>query len=67
MSNLFNGCSSLKEMPDISKWNTNKVNDMSNIFNGCNSLSSLPKISIVNMENKENIFSGYSERLVSKK
>ena len=67
MSNLFNGCSSLKEMPDISKWNTNNVNDMSNMFSGCNSLSSLPKISIVNLENKENIFSGCSERLVPKK
>jgi len=31
-------------LPDISKWNTNKVTDMSYIFNKCSKLSSLPDI-----------------------
>ena len=29
MKNLFYGCSSLTNIPDISKWNTNKIKDMS--------------------------------------
>ena len=38
---LFNGCNNLSSLPDISKWDTNKVTDMSYIFNGCSNLSSL--------------------------
>ena len=45
MSNLFNNCSSLTSLPDISKWNTIKVIDMNNMFNDCRSLISLPDIS----------------------
>ena len=29
---MFAGCSSLKSLPDISKWNTNNVTDMSGLF-----------------------------------
>ena len=36
---------SLSSLPDISKWNTNNVNNMSNLFYRCLSLSSLPDIS----------------------
>ena len=25
MNGLFQGCNSLKELPDLSKWNTNKI------------------------------------------
>ena len=32
MSDMFYKCSSLSSLPDISKWNTNKVTDMSCIF-----------------------------------
>ena len=32
MSYVFDGCSSLSSLPDISKWNTNKVTDMIYIF-----------------------------------
>ena len=45
MSFMFDGCSSLNSLPDISKWNTSNVNDMNNMFNGCSSLKSLPDIS----------------------
>ena len=45
MSDMFNGCSSLSSLPDLSKWNTSNVTDMSSMFEGCRSLSSLPDIS----------------------
>ena len=32
MSKIFYGCTSLKSLPDISKWNTNNVIDMRGIF-----------------------------------
>ena len=36
MSNMFDGCSSLSLLPDISKWNTNNVTNMSYMFYLCN-------------------------------
>ena len=45
MSYMFSKCSSLTNLPDISKWNTNNVKNMSGIFYGCSSLSNLPDIS----------------------
>ena len=42
---MLNGYSSLKSLPDISKWNIYKVTDMSYMFYECSSLSSLPDIS----------------------
>ena len=42
---VFSGCSSLKSLPDISKWNISKVKDMSYAFADCNSLEILPDIS----------------------
>ena len=38
-------CSSLKSLPDFSRWDISKVIDMSNLFNGCSSLKYLPDIS----------------------
>jgi len=38
-------------LPDISKWDTNKVDVLSNMFYGCSSLTSLPDISIWNINN----------------
>ena len=38
MNHMFDGCSSLSSLPDISKWNTINVINMSNIFSGCSSL-----------------------------
>ena len=50
MSILFTKCSSLKELPDISKWNTKNVFTFSHMFFECVSLKSLPDISKWNME-----------------
>ena len=37
MSYIFQNCSSLSSLPDISKWNTNNVANMENMFYGCSS------------------------------
>jgi surface protein len=44
---MFYGCSSLKSLPDISKWNISqkKLDDLSYMFYGCSSLKSIPDIS----------------------
>jgi len=44
MSHMFNDCSSLKSLSDISKCDTKNVTNMSGIFFGCSSLKSLPDI-----------------------
>ena len=38
MSKIFYNCLSLSSLPDISKWNTNNVNNMSEMFSHCLSL-----------------------------
>ena len=45
LKGMFYNCSSLISLPDISKWNTENVEDMSQLFYGCSSLISLPDIS----------------------
>ena len=55
MSYMFNKCSSLTSLPDISKWNNNNITNMSGMFDGCSSLSSLPDISKWNIDNVTNI------------
>ena len=52
----FFKCSSLSSLPDISKWNTNNVDNMSKMFIYCESLSSLPDISKWNTSNVNDIF-----------
>ena len=51
MIHLFSGCSSLKELPDISNWNTNNVTNMCDLFSFCSSLKELPNISNWNTNN----------------
>ena len=51
MSNIFEYCSELKEIPDLSKWDTSKVTYMNKMFAECKSLSSLPDLSIWNISN----------------
>ena len=51
MSNMFSGCSSLLSLPDINKWEVEKITDMSYMFYECSSLSSLPDISNWNTKN----------------
>ena len=43
MSYMFNRCSSLSSLPDISKWNTNNVTDMSYMLRECLNII-IPKI-----------------------
>ena len=37
MGYMFEGCSSLLSLPDISKWNITNVNDIKYMFSGCSS------------------------------
>ena len=57
---MFDGCSSLLSLPDISKWNANDVKDISYMFKGCSSLSSLPDISKLNINNFTDIYSMFN-------
>ena len=38
MSCMFEGCSSLYNLPDISKWDTKNVINMSSMFDGCDNI-----------------------------
>ena len=61
MKSIFQDCESLKYLPDISKWNTNNVNNMSSMFKNCSSLLDLPNISkwnINSLRKKNDMFSG---------
>ena len=44
-SQMFEDCSTLVSIPDISKWNTSNVKYMNRMFLNCSSLKSLPDIS----------------------
>ena len=48
---MFYNCSSLKEFPDISLWNTENVIYMNSMFENCNTITSLPNISGWNIIN----------------
>ena len=61
MSYIFYECSSLKELPDISIWNMEKINNISFMFYSCSSLTSLPDISKWNTENILNMNSLFNE------
>ena len=60
MSYIFEGCSSLSSLPDISNWNTSNVTNMSFMFSRCSSLSSLPNISKWDTSNVTNMSSMFS-------
>ena len=47
MKSMFEGASSLLNIPDISKWDTSNVKDMSSMFKGCKYLKSIPDISFL--------------------
>ena len=61
ISYIFNGCKSLKSLPDISKWNTSNVVNMRNLFSGCKFLSSLPDISKWDLSKAEDLSYLFSE------
>ena len=48
---MFSNCTSLKSLPDISRWNTKKLINLAHMFYNCSSLKSLPDISRWNTEN----------------
>ena len=52
---MFFKCNSLQILPDISKWNTEYINDMSYLFYECSSLFELPDISKWNTNNVVNM------------
>ena len=63
MGYMFEGCSSLLSLPDISKWNINNVNDIKCMFSGCSSLSNLNGIhkwNTTNITNMECLLEGCS-------
>ena len=65
MSYMFNGCSSLQSLPDISKWNTSNITNMSYMSNGCSSLKTRPDISKWKLKENsamDNIFLGCPKR-----
>ena len=67
MCMMFSNCSSLNNLPDISKWDTKNVTNMSNIFSGCNSLNNLADISKRNTKNVTNMshmFFGCNEIII---
>ena len=67
MSGMFYYCYSLKSLPDISEWDTNKVSDMSEMFNNCDSLKSFPDISkwdIKNVADITYIFHGCDKKII---
>ena len=45
MNNLFNNCSKIFSLPDLSKWNIHNVTNLSYMFNNCSMLSQIPDIS----------------------
>ena len=66
---MFNGCSSLSSLPDVSKWNTINAIYMKGMFSGCSSISSLTDISKWNTNNiteMNKMFSGCLNIILSK-
>ena len=48
---LFSGCSLVKKLPDVSKWNVGSAVNIYGFFSGCSSLLTVPDISNWNIEN----------------
>jgi len=46
MSGIFEGCTSLSSIPNISNWETEGVEEMDNLFKGCITLAYLPNVYI---------------------
>ena len=45
MNNMFQNCSSLESLPEITKWNFDSLIDINYIFKGCKSLKASPDFS----------------------
>ena len=55
ISNIFNGCKNLIELPNISKLDTRKITNMSSMFKSCSNLKSFPDLSKWNTSNVTDI------------
>ena len=63
---MFEGCSSLKSLPDISNWKIDNVKKMENMFKGCKSIISFPDISkwdFSNVISLEGIFADCPQKI----
>ena len=69
MSYMFHGCSSLKSIPDFSKWNLkNKVTNVTGMFGGCTSLKAFNELPKWNNRMKKNsLFVEDNEKIIAKK
>ena len=67
IARMFVGCSSLTELPDISRWNTSNVINVAQIFDNCSSLLYLPDISKWNLTKAKDTENLLSENLYSEK
>ena len=56
MSFLFKECSSLKDIPDISKWKLNENVNINEMFKLCISLVNIPKMNFNSFTNNIKIF-----------
>jgi len=43
MNYMFENCSSLISLPDISKWDISKIKEMKDMFKGCSKSLVIPK------------------------
>ena len=66
MSYMFYSCSSLKSLPDISKWNTENINNLNSIFENCSLLNFIPisKWKLNDEIKINNIFKGCNSLLI---
>ena len=55
---MFDGCKSLKALPDISKWDTSNVKDMSYMFAGFENIPDISKWNTSNVKNMSHMFAG---------
>ena len=53
--NMFYKCSSLKSLPNISKWKIDNITNANGLFYGCSSLISIPDISNWKTDNVVNM------------
>ena len=63
MSCIFSRCSSLCQLPDISKWDTSNVIYMNGMFSLCISLSFLPDILKWDFDNVNSIDSMFNKTI----
>lgn len=56
MSYMFNVCSSLTDIGDISDWNTSNVTNMMAMFNSCSSLTTIGDLSKWDVSNVTNMY-----------